>query len=191
MRPVDEPATESSGAMSNGPAEPAKGMPGCLIAAIVVGALGVVAAVAVVIAVTLLARSAPGSGVLQSVGAAATSMTGPTVDAMRAIGCETPTSLDLGPMAHVVRSLAKDDDTQKQAARIDGMFAATCYSDSLTCAQVFAAWNRAAPAGATHVSVTVFARDRTKERCAQHFDRSGRELPPVKTDAPVTTTTTQ
>src|SRR5437879_3795551 len=144
--------------MSNSEGEPKKGMSGCAIAAIIVGALGVLVVAGVVVAMALVVRSPQGQGVIGTMNAAATSMTGPAVDAMKAIGCATPSSMDLSPVAAVVRSLAKDDaDAQKHAAEVDGMFAATCYSDSLTCEQVFAAWNNAAPSTATNVGVNVIA----------------------------------
>src|SRR5581483_7020089 len=132
------------------------GMSGCAIAAIIVGVLGVLVVGGVLVAITMVMRSAPAQGLVQTMNAAAESMSGPAPDAMRAIGCANASSMDMAPIASMVRAFAKNDPKAlEESKQLDGMFQASCSSDTLSCEQVFTAWNRAAPANATHVVVTV------------------------------------
>lgn len=158
------------------PAKATKKMSGCMLAVIIVGALALLAAIAVVTMVVLAFRTPEGAAALDLLKTSVAAQQGPGTDALRTYGCKRVSVL---PVA-ALNDIAARADAGPVIPEVADLWV-TCAEPPAdrTCDAMAAAFISAAK---TTGPIRFAIADGENERCGGYYDATGR--PMAETPAP-------
>ena len=156
-------------------------MSGCAIAALIVGVLCALGVIGVGVAVVLFERSSVGKDLTTTVVSAAKAQSAPGTKEMRAAGCADATSMDMSAIGHFTKRFVVDAGPAQRAEveQMQGLYAVSCDSPTLTCEEVAAAWGRGAPKNARAAMVNVSPKAGAPATCNGTFTRDGKRVADV------------
>jgi hypothetical protein len=160
--------------MSEAPLPPRKKMSGCMLAVVIVGALGLLAVIGITATVVFALRTPEGSALLDMVKTASEAQTGPGAVALRAQGCANVGVLPVAALNEIAKSADAGPVISEFATLLVSCFDPpadrTC--DALAAVYV----TQAKTTGPIRFAIVQGADE--QDRCAGYYDTAGRAMSP-------------